>query len=570
MYRKVCIREMLVTILNWIYIGTVCLSIGMGLTHLLEKVLRCTFKRNGFHYMAVGITAITVYVEYFSLIGKIGMTAHLLMLLAAIVSGWFGRRELSAIVSKHLRKDFFWEGFFYAGIILLFSFFASRGEFHTDTGIYHGQAIRWYEEYGVVKGLGNLQLHYAYNSAYLAFASVFSLFWLFGTSLHTTTGFMEVFLCIYACHGLRGFWKRRVHRADFCRIAMLLYLLNIICRSMSPATDFGTMMMAFYLLLRWMEIGENRGNTQDYALLAVLAVFVMTMKLSAVSLLLLALYPAWHLVKENEWRRIIIYILLGFMILLPFLWRNIILSGWLIYPFAGLDLFSVDWKIPQAYLEVDAAQITVWGRKLFDIKKIGMPLQDWFPIWWEGQERYDKMLMAAVVFGTVLAGWQTIGRLVRSREKDSGAMLVYYLNLLAGLLVWFVLAPFIRYGLVFILVMPAMAVGEALSRETKGLEKIVTGILIAVIFFSVSPFWDHYITDAGVFVKQRLRDEYYIMPRDYDRPETKMVESGETEFYVPVKGEFLSYYAFPGGCYEFMIERTELRGESIEDGFRAK
>ena len=51
------------------------------------------------------------------------------------------------------------------------AYFASRGLQHTDTGIYHAQAIRWYEEYGLVKGLGNLQQHFAYNSAYLAYAA---------------------------------------------------------------------------------------------------------------------------------------------------------------------------------------------------------------------------------------------------------------------------------------------------------------------------------------------------------------------------------------------------------------
>lgn len=41
--------------------------------------------------------------------------------------------------------------------------------------LYHAQAVRWYEEYGVVKGLGNLQWHFAYNSSYFAFAALFSL-----------------------------------------------------------------------------------------------------------------------------------------------------------------------------------------------------------------------------------------------------------------------------------------------------------------------------------------------------------------------------------------------------------
>ena len=28
-----------------------------------------------------------------------------------------------------------------------------------------------------------------------------------------------------------------------------------------------------------------------------------------------------------------------------------------------------------------------------------------------------------------------------------------------------------------------------------------------------------------------------------------------------------SYYAFPGTCYSFMLERTKLLSDSLEDGF---
>lgn len=609
--------RMLVVIISWIYMGIVCLPAGMGILQLLGKVLKKSLKRGGFHYMMTGLAAITVYAEYFSLIGKIGIFAHLVMLLAAIAGILFKRRELLAFVGKLGKKEFFWTGFFYCGIILLFAFFTSRGEFHTDTGIYHGQAIRWYEEFGVVRGLGNLQLHYAYNSAYLAFASIFSMFALLGTSLHTTTGFMEVLLCLYACHGLRGFWRRKRHGADFGRMAILIYLLVIICRSMSPATDFGTMLTAFYVLLRWLEVREKSGDYHDYALLAVLAVFVMTMKLSAVTLLLFALFPAWHLVKQKEWRPIFIYILLGVIILLPFLVRNVIISGWLVYPFAGIDWFNVDWKIPREYLQVDAAQITVWGRNIFDISKIDLPLKEWVPIWWEALERYEKMLLAATAGGGLWAGGQMVRHILRFNRKktdarvkkdalvrtyallkkdalvktdlradtgantllktdsradtgtDAWAMAIFYLNLLAGLLVWFAMAPFIRYGLVFILMLPAVAVGEMLSHEYRGPARIAMGVMLAWIGLSLSPYVDHYVTDAGVFVKQNYRQAYYLMPKDYDRPETKVLKMGNTDFYVPADSEFLSYYDFPGSCYGFMLERSTMRGATLADGFKA-
>ena len=34
--------------------------------------------------------------------------------------------------------------------------------------------------------------------------------------------------------------------------------------------------------------------------------------------------------------------------------------------------------------------------------------------------------------------------------------------------------------------------------------------------------------------------------------------------------EINSYHVFPGTCYEFMLERSTLIGDEIEDGFKAK
>ena len=41
-------------------------------------------------------------------------------------------------------------------------------------------------------------------------------------------------------------------------------------------------------------------------------------------------------------------------------------------------------------------------------------------------------------------------------------------------------------------------------------------------------------------------------------------------FHVAGTDEVNSYYAFPGTCYSFMLERTKLLSDSLEDGFAPK
>ena len=84
-----------------------------------------------------------------------------------------------------------------------------------------------------------------------------------------------------------------------------------------------------------------------------------------------------------------------------------LISGWLIYPFAAIDLFSVDWKIPASYLQNDSDQIKVWGRCLYDVTKINDPVSAWFPVWWGEKDRYEMMLLIA----NMVAGFQQCCRL---------------------------------------------------------------------------------------------------------------------------------------------------------------
>ncbi len=348
---------MLSTILSWIYIFILCMLIGMGVLSV--------FRGRRFaliYYLTGGIVGITVYGELFSIFGKIGAAAHMILLAGALLIGWIKRNELREIWQTRRFVLCSWEGFFYCGFILLIAFFTSRGEFHTDTNIYHAAAIRIYEEYGLVKGIGNLQLHYAYNSSYLAFASVFSLNWLFGRSLHTTTGFLEVVMCLWSFHGLKSFKSHKNHVTDMMRVGVLFYTLVNVTRSMSPATDYATMFFALFIMTAWCEnLFEGSSDVTQYALLSVAAVFTATLKFSSILLGLIVIYPAVCLVRDKKWKEIAAWLLCGCGILCPFLVRNYLISGWLLYPFNGIDLFQTVWKIPEEYLLQDVLYLP-WRR----------------------------------------------------------------------------------------------------------------------------------------------------------------------------------------------------------------
>ena len=80
--------------------------------------------------------------------------------------------------------------------IILWCFCTSRGYMHYDSDLYHAQSIRWIEEYGIVKGLGNIHVRFAYNSSFFALSALYSMKFLCGRSLHTVNGLIALLLWI--------------------------------------------------------------------------------------------------------------------------------------------------------------------------------------------------------------------------------------------------------------------------------------------------------------------------------------------------------------------------------------
>ena len=354
------------------------------------------------------------------------------------------------------------------------------------------------------------------------------------------------------------------------RIGILLYTLVNVTHSMSPATDYATMYFALFIITAWCEnLFGRHGDITVYSLLSLAAVFTATLKFSSCLLVIVAIYPACCLIRERRWKEIGIYLFCGCAILCPFLIRNYYISGWLLYPFDKIDIFRTLWKIPKEYLVHDANQIIVWGRCLYDVEKVDMPASQWLPVWWEYQFRYERMFLGAVMLSLGLQIVLLCMRIWR-KQKPRPQLIVLHLAVWANIVVWFFMAPFIRYGLAFLIAVVMIALGEYLSERKRGLCSIVAGSLAFCIIISVSPYWDQYVTEAGVFVKQNLREPYYITQKDYDAGSMDSCVINGNEIWFSTGEEINSYHVYPGTCYKPMLERSTLIGDRIKDGFRVK
>ena len=424
---------MIITLISWVYIFIICLTLGVSVRKALSRIIPVpSVEKIGITGLVVtGLVSLTVYAEYFSIFYKVGGICHGIMFLAFLISFAKNRKEIAYIIKHKLAFVNKLNVILFIILCVIASFYTSRGEFHTDTGIYHAQAIRILEEYGCIKGLGNFQLHFAYNSFYLIFCAKFTMSFILPSALHTMSGFFMVLFSSYALFGLTQKKVPGWRGADMARIGVLMYSVTVLGGLQSPATDYGTMYMVLYILTAWIiNCEEKKDKSEDvavYGYLTLLGVFTVSMKLSAAFIVLLAVVQAALLLRKRKYKKIFIYVIVGFFTILPFLIRNVIISGYLIYPFPGIDIFNVIWKIPAEYVKKDAAQITAWGRCLYDIEKLDLPLSKWLPVWWSNQEIYGKMLMGAQFVGLVLVTFIFLRRVDRNHRLRND-LLVFYVT----------------------------------------------------------------------------------------------------------------------------------------------
>ncbi len=496
-----------------------------------------------------GIMAVTVYAQIFSLFAGVGLAANVVLTVICFVLLFFLLRKKENRKVFDLKqiadKKFFL--IFVLCAIFVMAYGSSRGYFHYDSDLYHGQAIHWIEDYGVVKGLGNLHGRLAYNSSSFALSALYSFAFLGGLSYHTCAGFAALLLLVSCSRIFHVFKDRKVKVSDLVRAAGIYYVCNIYDEMVSPASDYFTMIFFIYIVIRFLDGAENKEDADFYGIYALMAFFGLTLKLSVGPLVILTLVPLAVLIKEKRYSKIAVYGAAVLAIILPFLIRNVIISGRLFYPSVALDIFSVDWKIPEDAALSDKAYIIAFGRGYSSMDAASLPFNEWFMTWYSSLAKIWKMLFYAGVMGSIF--W-LIDRLKEFGKKDKKAsdnitdFTVF--SVIVSSLFWLMSSPLVRYGQGYLLVLPAITWGRAFLPlfEKIEKEKIRKGINVCLAAF-IGLFLIYKAAMTGKYIMDTRYMGYYLQPQDYGRYETHLVSLGNVSVYAPNSGDRTGYYDFP-------------------------
>jgi hypothetical protein len=520
-----------------------------------------------------GLAAITTITSLFSLVTKIGLLINIVLVIGAVIIILRHRKNLlppTSLLGTALLTP---AGALLGLLVFLSTLTISTGlPANPDTSLYHAQAIRWIETYPVVLGLGNLHTRLAYNSSWLVANALFSFSFTGLQSFHLLPGALFLITLHNIYSGVARLVARRHYLSDYARLALLPFTFLMFGSEVSsPGTDLPATLLTWIILLEWTTLLEKRSFSQAPTvdirpiLLTLLGAFLLTVKLSTGPLLLGVLCPLFYWWKTRQARPLITLTILGLLIVSPWIARNVMLSGYLIYPVPSIDLFNPDWKIPLEITIDDRDTAMAWARPRqswqTNEETLAMPLNQWVPIWLSALSTLRRAIMifiAAAPFGYAIAA-VLMRRRLRAAQIDMKP--IYFPSIIAysGLLYWFWVAPLFRYGTGFILgclalmLLPLAAVIRKLIPEKisrLGPAALLVGLLAFQVFFLY-----HTLTFKNL-----------VLPADYPGLPTHACELQNVTVWCADAWEACFYDPFP--CVPRADPFTGLRSSNLKEGFR--
>lgn len=560
---------MLKVLVNWLYIALTTACLGTGIAVLAENKLHYRFK-NADSILAMGLISATVYAQIWSLFYKVGILANIVLLILCALSFLYGRKQIAHLIHVQRDKDSILKGIGLGILILIWAYCTSRGYMHYDSDLYHAQSIRWIEEYGIVKGLGNIHVRFAYNSSFFALSALYSMPYIFGQSVHSVNGLIALILSVEALRIVHAWKRKKLLLSDFARAAALFYLTLIYSDIMAPASDYAIMCTVFYIIIKWLsqlEDEKEADNVTPYALLCVAGVYAVSLKLTAGLILILVLKPAIMLIRQKRWKEVILYLCMGIGVITPWLIRTVWISGYLLYPFPALDIFSVDWKIPAQAAALDAAEIKTWGRGLNNAALVDLPITEWFPQWFQTMlPKLGKLFIIADIISIILGFIMLIIALFRRKADKIKDLGLVWLAIAASYLFWQLSAPLLRYGYAYILLLIALTGGMMWTAicikiklaDTESMDRILCILLLMLGFVKLWSLGGYIVTQSNL--------PYYVAQQNYGSYELGSYEVNGVTFYYPVSGDRVGYDAFPAIPRKVEIE---FMGDTLKQGFRS-
>ena len=441
-----------------------------------------------------------------------------------------------------------------------------------DEGLYYTQTIKWFVTYPVVHGLGNLESRLAMNSSWHLLSALFSFSSSKDGNLDDINGLLFVIAIMYSIGGINKLTKREFTLSNLLLATLILPNFLFYFSIMGPAADLVVTYYSwiiFVLLLEKCEEKTLEVFDDKFFLILVFSIFLFTVKLSAITILPILAYLVIIQLRKMQWKPLFVTFLFALFTITPWISRNIILSG---YPLFPIPIFETqaDWAMSKDVVKGVTCAAEGWAKMpMKSCEEVGkMHLKEWIPSWFSSKRIYDKAIFGLLIVSFVLSIFFIIRNVMVNGKKFIFVFqgyLVLFLTLLIGIMVWFFKAPDFRFGYGPILCLIICTIGVIFHPLLKKLsQKQITGIFA---FGSFVSFVGMLFMLSVLEKNPKIFSSYLITPASLPVEPVHMETLNNLNFYL---GKDQCWDApLPSSPYP-PSPKLHLRADKLEDGFSVK
>ena len=554
---------MILILFSWIIMFYFFLTMGVA----AEFVLKIK-SENRILSLFLGIITQTILLTIVSFFNSIGLEIFVCNLILTTTLALFFKNNL--VETLRYFKNTFASFSLFIKLILIVILLSvllkcQQFPFILDNESYYIQTIKWLNEYGLVKGLGNLNIAYAQTSAWHILQAGFN-FSFITSRLNDINGLLLVICSFYSLSIFDSYLKEenQLHWMGF------LMFFNVIIFQFinAPSPDVPLFLLAqivFYLFV------QEQKSLTDIKIISLIFLYLVFIKITILPLALLFLFLFY-----KEKKGLMFFLLTSFFTFTLWALKNYILSGYFLFPFDILAI-DCDWLVPSKL--VNNLNDMIKNHEFLAVKNYQiLSLVEKFIIWIQFKG-IDSIFNKGIILLFLITPF------TKNIQSNNNYKLLY-LTILFFFIIVFIISPQFRFFLAAFLFLSTILLSDIFNRLKIQANTFLTLLLVAVLL----PLITNYIIDLKSLTSNKLNQQadkisvtQLLLPEQnskYENISFVKYRVDNLQFYSP-KNNFFFYGTANGPlpCTNVRIINRfkrklkiipQLRTGKLKDGFYSK
>ncbi|AZQ62277.1 hypothetical protein EI427_08510 [Flammeovirga pectinis] len=338
----------------------------------------------------------------------------------------------------------------------------------TDSNLYHAQVIQWYNKYPITKGIANLFCAYGLNSFFHLFAAQYTFLNISNDPLpNIGILYFELMFLLFV------FSKIQEH-TNYILIIPCWIFVGYWNWESSPSPDI---VVSIIISIGLIIFSQKKISIEEHLFCILSIILIVTIKQSG-AIYSLLIFPYLGFLKPNKKH---LYFLLTITVVTFLTWvpRNLILSGYPLYPLTIIDFVDLKHQVPKELVNAWTIQITYFARLPIDSWRevIGQPFTTWIPNWFLLHRKTDRLLMIVTLISLIYS----VFIFNKQDNKHKAILCIIYI----GLTFWIVKTPTMRFGYSYMLMLFTICL-KAILKKKKNTDLIINYSLAIIIIIGIS------------------------------------------------------------------------------------